>query len=154
MSDLDPPPAGQVPVEVELLLQLQGLVPGGYIRYCLSGGKVRGPGSGGQQLSANSRLWSNRLQCSACVSGPGPYPEAGEAASALRVKKDGPSEGAEGGMFPGRNKGLLQMTSLSFGAPSLLNFFIFILRFWNQILTCLSVRFNSLATSYLRSLVR
>lgn len=42
----------------------------------------------------------------------------------------------------------------SFGAPSLLNFFIFILRFWNQILTCLSVRFSCLATSYLRSLVR
>ena len=28
MRYLDPPPAGQVPVEVELLLQLQGLVPG------------------------------------------------------------------------------------------------------------------------------
>ena len=28
MGYLDPPPAGQVPVEVELLLQLQGLVPG------------------------------------------------------------------------------------------------------------------------------
>lgn len=39
---------------------------------------------------------------------------------------------------------------MSFGR-SLLHFFIFILRFWNQILTCLSVRFRSLATSYLRS---
>lgn len=48
----------------------------------------------------------------------------------------------------------LRFSHSSFGAPSLLNFFIFILRFWNQILTCLSVRFNSLATSYLRSLVR
>lgn len=28
MGYLDPPPAGQVPVEVKLLLQLQGLVPG------------------------------------------------------------------------------------------------------------------------------
>lgn len=27
MGDLDPPPARQVPVEMELLLQLQGLVP-------------------------------------------------------------------------------------------------------------------------------
>lgn len=39
-------------------------------------------------------------------------------------------------------------------ARSLLIFFIFILRFWNQILTCLSVRLSSRATSYLRSLVR
>lgn len=28
MRDLDPPSAGQVPVKVELFLQLQGLVPG------------------------------------------------------------------------------------------------------------------------------
>lgn len=28
MRDLDPPPAGQVPVEMELLLKLQGLIPG------------------------------------------------------------------------------------------------------------------------------
>jgi len=28
VGDLDPPPAGQVAIEVELLLQLQGLVPG------------------------------------------------------------------------------------------------------------------------------
>lgn len=28
MCYLDPPPAGQVPVEVELFLQLQGLIPG------------------------------------------------------------------------------------------------------------------------------
>ena len=28
MGYLDPPPAGQVPVEVKLLLQLQGLIPG------------------------------------------------------------------------------------------------------------------------------
>lgn len=33
------------------------------------------------------------------------------------------------------------------GHFSLLIFFIFILRFWNQILTCLSVRFRILATS-------
>ncbi len=39
---------------------------------------------------------------------------------------------------------------MSFGR-SLLHFFIFILRFWNHILICLSVRFRSLATSYLRS---
>lgn len=36
----------------------------------------------------------------------------------------------------------------------IMSFFIFILRFWNQILTCLSVRFNSPATSRRRSLVR
>ena len=48
MGDLDPPPAGQVPVEVELLLQLQGLVPG-----------VRSPGPlplwSGQILYRNRR---------------------------------------------------------------------------------------------------
>lgn len=37
----------------------------GYIRYCLSGDEVRGPGPGWQQLSANRRLWSNGLDCSA-----------------------------------------------------------------------------------------
>lgn len=37
---------------------------------------------------------------------------------------------------------------------SLFIFFIFIRRFWNQILTCRSVRFSTRATSYRRSLVR
>ena len=37
MGDLDPPPAGQIPVEVELLLQLQGLVPGVGLTAPLSG---------------------------------------------------------------------------------------------------------------------
>lgn len=40
-----------------------------------------------------------------------------------------------------------QLGQSPLGHFSLLIFFIFILRFWNQILTCLSVRFRILATS-------